>query len=180
MSPFIAAALYSRLRCESTEPIRILLLDQGHTHTSAAVAEVTHDNVKMLSESSVEIGGFHINEKLAKAVMEEVHGVDLESRPRAVARIKREVEKAKKVLSTIPETFVEVEAITESKDFKTKISRAKFESMLDNEAKELNRIIQEALDKASMSILFIFYSYSYSYSILFIVYHFILYINANI
>jgi len=55
--------------------------------------------------------------------------LDIKTDKRAVAKLRREVEKAKRALSSTMQTKLEIEAIIDGKDFSETLSRAKFEEL---------------------------------------------------
>merc|ERR1719510_2464753 len=56
-------------------------------------------------------------------------GKDLSKDKRALAKLRREVEKAKRALSSAHQTKVEVEALFDGEDFSETLTRARFEEL---------------------------------------------------
>lgn len=56
-------------------------------------------------------------------------GKDLRKDNRAVQKLRREVEKAKRLLSTQHQARLEIEALYDGEDFSESITRAKFEDL---------------------------------------------------
>lgn len=56
-------------------------------------------------------------------------GKDIRSDKQAVQKLRREVEKAKRALSSAHQTRIEIESLFEGEDFSETISRAKFEEL---------------------------------------------------
>ena len=56
-------------------------------------------------------------------------GKDIRTENRAVQKLRREVEKAKRALSTAHSTKLEIEALFNGKDFSETLTRAKFEEL---------------------------------------------------
>lgn len=71
---------------------------------------------------------FKLVRHLAKAFKKK-HGIDITSNPKAIAKLKREAEKAKRTLSSQISTRVEIDSFVDGIDFSEPISRAKFEEM---------------------------------------------------
>jgi len=56
-------------------------------------------------------------------------GIDIRNNPRAMRRLRSQCERAKRVLSSTTQTSIEIDALAESIDFNTTITRAKFEEL---------------------------------------------------
>jgi heat shock protein 1/8 len=59
-------------------------------------------------------------------------GKDISSSARALRRLRSQCERAKRTLSSVTSTTVEVDALFEGEDFSEKLSRAKFEELCDD------------------------------------------------
>jgi len=57
------------------------------------------------------------------------HNVDLKDNNRALAKLRREVEKAKRALSSVHQVKVEVESLIDGEDFSETLTRARFEDL---------------------------------------------------
>ena len=57
------------------------------------------------------------------------HNIDITSRKSAIAKLKLEIEKAKRELSTVPDITIKIEDFWNGKDFEEKLTRAKFEEL---------------------------------------------------
>ncbi len=62
-------------------------------------------------------------------IVKKKSGVDLSDNQRAIAKLRREVEKAKRSLSTVHQVKVEIESLTDGEDFSETLTRAKFEEL---------------------------------------------------
>ena len=95
---------------------------------------------------------FKLVRHLAKAFKKK-HGIDITSNPKAIAKLKREAEKAKRTLSSQISTRVEIDSFVDGIDFSEPISRAKFEELnIDSFKKTLKpveRVLQDAGVKKS-------------------------------
>jgi heat shock protein 1/8 len=59
-------------------------------------------------------------------------GKDITTSARAMRRLRSQCERAKRTLSSVTSTTIEVDALLEGEDFSEKISRAKFEELCDD------------------------------------------------
>ena len=102
-----------------TFDVSLLTIDDG-------VFEVVATN------GDTHLGGEDFDQKLMEyfmKVFKKKTGYDLRKDTRAVQKLRREVEKAKRVLSSKHETVVEIESLFDGKDFSEKLTRAKFEEL---------------------------------------------------
>merc|ERR1712107_488106 len=78
-------------------------------------------------------------------------GKDLRKDDRAVQKLRREVEKAKRALSSAHTTKVEVEALFEGQDFSETLTRAKFEELNMDLFRSTMKPVKKVLEDGSMS-----------------------------
>jgi len=62
-------------------------------------------------------------------LMRRKHGKDISRDKRAIQKLKREVEKAKRALSSTHETKIEIESLSEGFDLSEVLTRARFEEL---------------------------------------------------
>ena len=102
-----------------TFDVSLLTIDDG-------VFEVIATN------GNTHLGGEDFDQKLIDffvRVFKKKTGADLRKDGRAVQKLRREVEKAKRALSSKHETVIEIESLFEGRDFAEKLTRAKFEEL---------------------------------------------------
>lgn len=78
-------------------------------------------------------------------------GKDIRSDKRAVQKLRREVEKAKRSLSSAHQARVEVESLIDGEDFSETITRARFEELNMDLFKKTMKPVQQVLDDADMT-----------------------------
>ena len=78
-------------------------------------------------------------------------GQDLRKDDRAVQKLRREVEKAKRALSSAHQTKVEVEALFDGQDFSETLTRAKFEELNMDLFRSTMKPVKKVLEDGSMS-----------------------------
>jgi len=99
------------------------------------------------------LGGDDLDNELIKYVSNEFNKknkCDISSNKRALARLKRAVETAKKTLSNSTVASVEVDALHDGIDCNVQITRAKFESLCDKYFKECLESVVQVLKDAKM------------------------------
>ena len=77
------------------------------------------------------------------------HGVDLTKDPKALSKLKMEVERAKRDLSTVIQTKISIEGIVDGIDFEETITRARFEELCADLFKSTLKPVKQVLDDAS-------------------------------
>ncbi|KAI0839874.1 78 KDA glucose-regulated protein-like protein precursor [Hypoxylon sp. FL0890] len=78
------------------------------------------------------------------------NGVDITKDPKAMGKLKREAEKAKRTLSSQMSTRIEIEAFFEGKDFSETLTRAKFEELNIDLFKRTLKPVKQVLDDAKI------------------------------
>ncbi|KAI0120580.1 78 KDA glucose-regulated protein-like protein precursor [Hypoxylon sp. NC0597] len=78
------------------------------------------------------------------------NSVDITKDPKAMGKLKREAEKAKRTLSSQMSTRIEIEAFFEGKDFSETLTRAKFEELNIDLFKRTLKPVKQVLDDAKI------------------------------
>jgi heat shock protein 5 len=73
------------------------------------------------------------------------HQIDISQDKRAIARLRREVEKAKRALSTDHSVKIEVEGVLDGEDFTDQLTRAKFEDLNGDLFKKTLKSVEQVL-----------------------------------
>jgi len=78
------------------------------------------------------------------------HGVDINSNNGALQKLKAEVEKAKRDLSTIQQVKIQIESLIDGIDFEETLTRAKFEELCNDLFKKTLNPVDSVLKDAGM------------------------------
>merc|ERR1712233_220501 len=78
------------------------------------------------------------------------HKIDLTKDARAMAKLRRECEKARRALSSVHQTKVEVEGILNGEDFSQTLTRARFEELNNHKFKETLKPVGQVLKDKGM------------------------------
>jgi molecular chaperone DnaK len=112
----------------------------------------------MSTNGDTHLGGDDFDEELIKYVAEEFrkeNGVDLRKEPMALQRLQEACEKAKKELSSLPQTDINLPFITISggvpKHLQITITRSKFEELVDGLIERCRKPVMQALKDAKLS-----------------------------
>ena len=161
--PTAAALAYG---LDKTKDERIIVFDLGGGTFDVSVLEVADagdedgDNrvFQVISTSGdTHLGGDDFDEVLINHVADEFqkeNGIDLRNDPMALQRLQEACEKAKKELSTLPETDLNLPFITMDqsgpKHLTMKISRSKFEELIDPLVERCRGPVMRALEDAGI------------------------------
>merc|ERR1712013_108225 len=91
-----------------------------------------------------------LTEHFVKIFKKKNDGVDIKKDPRAFQKLKQEVEKAKRDLSSVHQVKVSIEGIMEGIDFSETITRARFEELCADLFKKTLKPVEQVLDDAGM------------------------------
>jgi heat shock protein 5 len=91
-----------------------------------------------------------LTEHFVKIFKKKNGGIDIKKDPRALAKLKQEVEKAKRDLSSIHQVKITIEGLIDGIDFSETITRARFEELCSDLFKKTLQPVQQVLDDAGM------------------------------
>ena len=91
-----------------------------------------------------------LTEHFSKIFKKKNNGIDIKKDPRALQKLKQEVEKAKRDLSSVPQVKITIESIVDGIDFEETITRARFEELCGDLFKKTLQPVQQVLDDSGM------------------------------
>jgi heat shock protein 1/8 len=111
----------------------ILIFDLGGGHLSVCLVTIDDGVLDVKAAAGdAHLGGEDFDNRLVSWCVQEFklkHHEDLSGNNRALRRLRTACERAKRTLSSVNETTIEVDALFQGTDFYTKITRAKFEEL---------------------------------------------------
>ena len=151
-----ASALAYGLESKSDE--KVLVYDLGGGTFDVTVLEISEGTFEVLStDGNAFLGGDDFDNKIVDFLASEFksdHGIDLKADKMALQRLKDAAENAKKELSSAEETEINLPFITADatgpKHLVIKLTRAKFEGMIDDLVKETITHINTAMKEAGL------------------------------
>ena len=151
-----ASALAYGLESKSEE--KVLVYDLGGGTFDVTTLEISDGTFEVLStDGNAFLGGDDFDNKIVDFLVTEFkndHGIDLKNDKMALQRLKDAAENAKKELSSAQETEINLPFITADasgpKHLVTKLTRAKFEGMIEPLIKETITHIQTAMKDADL------------------------------
>ncbi|MFW6006275.1 MAG: molecular chaperone DnaK, partial [Candidatus Bipolaricaulota bacterium] len=152
-----AASLAYGLKDESDQTI--LVYDLGGGTFDVSVLELGDGVFEVVAtDGDTKLGGDDFDQKIIDWLVdkfESQEGIDLSEDPSALQRLKTAAEEAKKELSSRKETTINLPYITANqsgpKHLEEKLTRAKFESMIDELLSRTMNILESVLSEASMT-----------------------------
>jgi molecular chaperone DnaK len=153
--PTAAALVYEAAQQQGK---RILVYDLGGGTFDVSVVRIEAGVVEVISShGNNHLGGDDFDHKLVEHVLEHLklkHGVDVSDQPRAMARILRSAEAAKKQLSDHPYARIAEEYLTETDgkavNLDLEVSRDEYEEMITPFIEETLGAIHIALESAGL------------------------------
>ena len=111
----------------------ILVYDLGGGTFDVSILTIDDGVFEVLSTSGdTHLGGEDFDQRVMDyfiKLIKKKHKVDLQNDKRSMARLRREVEKAKRALSSVHQVKVEVEGLIDGEDFSETLTRARFEDL---------------------------------------------------
>jgi len=123
-----------------TFDVSLLTLDEG-------VFEVVATN------GDTHLGGEDFDQRVIEhfvKVFKRKHSIDIRKNARALAKLRKEVEKAKRALSSTHQVKVEIESIAQGIDFSESLTRARFEELNNDLFRKTLKPVNTVLKDASM------------------------------
>ncbi|QDU95576.1 molecular chaperone DnaK [Lignipirellula cremea] len=159
--PTAAAMAYGLDKDQSEKKIIVFDLGGGTFDVSVLNVVVDEDNMRTFevisTSGDTHLGGDDFDEELINYVADQFkkdHGVDLRKDTMALQRLQEACEKAKKELSTLPQTDINLPFITADasgpKHLQVSISRSKFEELIDPLIERCRKPVMRALDDAKL------------------------------
>ncbi|OBA20091.1 dnaK/HSP70/ BiP family ATPase and chaperone [Metschnikowia bicuspidata var. bicuspidata NRRL YB-4993] len=128
--PTAAAIAYG---LDKTDERQIIVYDLGGGTFDVSLLSIAGGVFEVLATNGdTHLGGEDFDHQIVKHLaktFKKKHGVDILKNPKAVAKLKREAEKAKRTLSSQVSARVEIDSLHDGIDLSETISRAKFEEL---------------------------------------------------
>jgi len=111
----------------------ILVYDLGGGTFDVSILTIDEGVFEVLATNGdTHLGGEDFGQRVMDyfiKLIKKKHNVDLKDNNRALAKLRREVEKAKRALSSVHQVKVEVESLIDGEDFSETLTRARFEDL---------------------------------------------------
>ena len=150
-----AAAVAYGLDHKNDKEKNILVFDLGGGTFDVSILNVCEETLEVKSTSgNTHLGGEDFDNKIMEYCIEEFKsetGVDISRNQKAIRRLKKHCEDAKKILSSARETTIDIESISEDEDMNIVITRTTFEERCKELFEKCFDSIKEALKDAGLT-----------------------------
>ncbi|KAH8031000.1 hypothetical protein HPB51_012468 [Rhipicephalus microplus] len=148
--PTAAALAYGLDKVASGEKL-VLIVDLGGGSFDVSLLSIKKSKKfdVLATAGDTHLGGEDFDSRLVDYFIDEIKrkfGVNISNKGRALRRLRTAAERAKRVLSSVTETSIEIENLFVGCDFYIKITRAQFEELCLDLFKIILKPIQRALD----------------------------------
>eukprot|EP00980_Cylindrotheca_fusiformis_P030955 scaffold25678_cov137-Cylindrotheca_fusiformis.AAC.3 len=151
--PTAAAIAYGLDKQDREE--NILVFDLGGGTFDVTLLSIDNGVFEVRATSgNTHLGGEDFDQRLMEFCMSQFKrqsGIDIKGDKRAIQRLRKQCEIAKRTLSTQTSTTIDCEALAQGEDFSTTISRAKFEELNLDLFKKTMTPVTQVLKDAQMS-----------------------------
>jgi len=149
-----AAAIAYGLDKKSGEK-NIIVFDLGGGTFDVSLLTIDNGVFEVVSTAGdTHLGGEDFDQRLTehfcKIFKKKNSGIDIKKDPRALAKLKQEVEKAKRDLSSIHQVKITIEGLIDGIDFSETITRARFEELCADLFKKTLKPVAQVLDDSGM------------------------------
>ena len=139
----------------SSEERNVLVFDLGGGTFDVSLLSITDGVFEVLSTNGdTHLGGEDFDQRVMEhfiKMIKKKSGRDIRSDARAMQKLRREVEKAKRALSSAQQTRIEIESLFDGEDFSETLTRAKFEELNMDLFKNTLKPVKKVLDDAELT-----------------------------
>jgi len=132
----------------------ILVYDLGGGTFDVSILTIDEGVFEVLATNGdTHLGGQDFDQRVMQHFIKNIKTktkVDLSNDYRALAKLRREVEKAKRALSTVHQVKVEIESLVNGEDFSETLTRAKFEELNGDLFKKTLKPVQQVLEDSGL------------------------------
>merc|ERR1712110_236410 len=151
--PTAAAIAYGMDKKEGEK--NVLVFDLGGGTFDVSLLTIDNGVFEVISTNGdTHLGGEDFDQRVMEhfiKLYKKKKGKDLRKDARAVQKLRREVEKAKRALSASHQVRVEVESLFEGEDFSETLTRAKFEELNMDLFRSTMKPVQKVMEDADMT-----------------------------
>lgn len=151
-----AAAIAYGLNEKGEGEKNVLVFDLGGGTFDVSLLTIADGVFEVVATNGdTHLGGEDFDQRVMEHFMKLIKkktGKDIRSDDRAVQKLRREVEKAKRALSSAHQTKVEVEALFDGQDFSETLTRAKFEELNMDLFRSTMKPVKKVMEDGDMKV----------------------------
>merc|ERR1719483_1016302 len=150
-----AAAIAYGLNDNTNEEKNVLVFDLGGGTFDVSLLTIADGVFEVVATNGdTHLGGEDFDQRVMAYFMKLIKkktGKDISNDKRATQKLRREVEKAKRALSSAHQTRIEIESLIDGADFSETLTRAKFEELNMDLFKNTLKPVQQVLKDAELA-----------------------------
>ncbi|KAI9666144.1 MAG: ATPase with role in protein import into the ER [Bathelium mastoideum] len=150
--PTAAALAYGLDKTDAER--QIVVYDLGGGTFDVSILTVDNGAFEVLATAGdTHLGGEDFDQRVMNHFVKKYNkenSVDITKNPKTMGKLKREVERAKRILSSQMSTKIEIEAFHEGQDFSETLTRAKFEELNNDLFKKTLKPVEQVLKDAKL------------------------------
>ncbi|PHH81532.1 hypothetical protein CDD82_549 [Ophiocordyceps australis] len=151
--PTAAAIAYGLDKTEGER--HIIVYDLGGGTFDVSLLSIDQGVFEVLATGGdTHLGGEDFDQRIIDSIAQTANkqfGTDFKKDAKAMSRFKREAEKAKRSLSSVTKTKIEIENFYKGQDFSMSLSRAKFEELNNDLFKKTLKTVEQVIKDAKVS-----------------------------
>ena len=149
--PSAAAIAYG---LDKKDEKNIIVFDLGGGTFDVSLLTIDNGVFEVLATAGdTHLGGEDFDQRVTEhfvKAFKKKHGVDIKSDVRALQKLKSEVEKAKRDLSSVQSVKIDIEGLIDGIDFEENLTRAKFEELCNDLFKNTLKPVETVLEDAGL------------------------------
>lgn len=138
-----------------TDPIKVAFVDIGEASTSVSITAFTSSKCDVLSVASDPcLGGRDLDDILFNKFandFKDTYKIDVRSKPKPSARLRKECEKIKKILSTNPQGLLNMECLMDDVDVRGQITRDELMEVAEPLLGKIRAVCEKAIRGAKLA-----------------------------
>lgn len=137
-----------------TTPIKVAFVDVGEASSTVSITAFTNTRCEVISVASdPSLGGRNLDDIIVNRFAEQFkknYSIDVLSKPKPAARLRKEAEKVKRILSTNPKAMLNIESLMNDTDVKGQIERDELEDIATPLTDRLRELCKKAILEANL------------------------------
>ena len=150
-----SAAIAYGLDNKTTEEQNILIFDLGGGTFDVSILAIEDGIFEVKATAgNTHLGGEDFDNRMVDFFVAEIKKtmrMDIKDNPRALRRLRTACERAKRTLSTSTQAYIEIDSISEGKDFNSTMTRARFEELNNDYFRNCLEPVEKVLRDSKMS-----------------------------
>ena len=153
--PTAAAIAYGLNKASGSDEKNVLVFDLGGGTFDVSLLSITEGVFEVLSTNGdTHLGGEDFDQRVMEhflKIIKKKTGKDIRNDKTATQKLRREVEKAKRSLSSAHQTRIEIESLIDGQDFSETLTRAKFEELNMDLFKNTLKPVKQVLEDSELT-----------------------------